>query len=286
MAATTKVWVNNVAPTCEDDDLNGFKTENNNLIIGAGMSLSTADNQQTHKAIAHYAGVGDFYVDSGIADAYVLSVTGVQIAPPTYATGMRIRFVPGNDNATSSPTVNVAGLGVKNIVTESGGSTLPLSSMSTDKIFEAAYDGVDFVAMLPPQELSGTFTPTLIGGTTAGAPVYGAQHGTWVRQGKLVYITIQVDLFGAHGMAGNVLITGLPTAIQGFAAGFENRMHLLVAHNGLTVTASVTASTNFTTFPTVSGDKLLLNESGPGSVSGSDVSSTARIQVSGTYQVD
>lgn len=114
MSATTKVWSNNNPPSCEDDDLNGFKNENNNLILGTGQALSTSDNQQTHKAVADYSASGDFYTDSGIADAYALDVIGAHIGPPALREGLRIRFIPGN-TSTGSSTVNVAGLGVKNI---------------------------------------------------------------------------------------------------------------------------------------------------------------------------
>ena len=147
MAATTKIWVNSSAPTCEDDDLNGFKSENNNLIVGSGQSLSTTDNQQTHKAVAHYAGVGDFYADSGAANAYVLSVTGVQVAPPAYANGLRIRFVAGNAN-TGPSTVNVAGLGVKSIVRDSTGTALLAGHILTGQQTYAYYDGTVFRAVL------------------------------------------------------------------------------------------------------------------------------------------
>ncbi len=143
MAATTKIWSNGLAPTCEDVDLNGFKDENNNLIVGSGQALNTGDNQQTHKAVAHYAATGDFYVDSGAADAYVLSVTGVQVAPPTYATGMRIRFEAGNSN-TGASTVNVAGLGVK-AIKDSAGDALTANSLQAGFNYEAEYDGVDFI---------------------------------------------------------------------------------------------------------------------------------------------
>ena len=149
MSATTKIWTNGIAPTCEDDDLNGFKNENNNLIIGSGQSLLTADNQQTHKAIAHYAGVGDFYVDSGSADTYILSATGAQTAPPTYATGMRIRFRAGNDN-TAASTVNVASLGVKNLVKDSTGAAVSVGDI-TGGVTEAYYDGTSFRVTSKPR---------------------------------------------------------------------------------------------------------------------------------------
>jgi len=115
MSASTKTWLNNNPPSCEDDDLNGFSAENNNLIQGSGQALNTSDNQQTHKAVADYAASGAFYTDSGIADAYVLNPIGSHVSPPAYVDGMAVEFIAGNTNAGAS-TVNVAGLGVKNIV--------------------------------------------------------------------------------------------------------------------------------------------------------------------------
>ena len=114
MAATTKTWVNNNLPQCEDDDLNGFKNENNNLIEGSGQTLSTADQQQTHKAVVQYSTDGDFYSDSGVANAYVLSALSSKASPHSLTDGMRVRFIAANAN-TGASTINVAGLGSKNI---------------------------------------------------------------------------------------------------------------------------------------------------------------------------
>lgn len=143
MAATEKIWVNDQSPTCEDTDLNGFKNENNNLIVGSGQLISTADNQQTHKAVAHYSGVGDYYAESGGTASYILSTTGAQVAPPTYATGMKIRFVAGNTN-TGPATVNVATLGVKDLIDDATGSTLSIGAIVAGKETQAYYDGADF----------------------------------------------------------------------------------------------------------------------------------------------
>lgn len=115
MAATTKIWLNNSAPSCEDDDLNGFKNENNNLITGSGQSLDTGDNQQTSKAVANYVANGAFYTDSGAANAYVLAAVGSKQAPTAYTDGMRVAFMTANPNTTAASTVNVATLGVKSI---------------------------------------------------------------------------------------------------------------------------------------------------------------------------
>ena len=154
MSATTKIWVNGAAPTCDDADLNGFKAENNNLIVGSGQSLNTGDNQQTHRAVSHYATVGDFYVDSGVVNTYVLSVTGTQVAPPTYATGMRFRFVAGTTN-TSTSTANVSALGVKPILSEIG-AALVAGQIVAGQEYMLRYNGTYLILGAPLQKTGGT----------------------------------------------------------------------------------------------------------------------------------
>ena len=142
MSATTKTWVNNSAPSCEDDDLNGFKEENNNLIEGSGQTLNTGDRQQTHKAVSHYAAAGTYYTDSGAADAYVLGVTGSQVAPPACVAGMRVRFTPGNTNTGAAVTVNVAALGVKTV--QFFGEIPAPGQLVAGSLHELEYDGTNF----------------------------------------------------------------------------------------------------------------------------------------------
>jgi hypothetical protein len=98
---------------------NQLPTEVQNVITGLGISLSSGDLNQLGKAIAGYVANGEFYTDSGAADAYVLSAIGSKQAPPAYTDGMRVRFAPANSN-TGASTVNVAGLGVKSIKTAAG----------------------------------------------------------------------------------------------------------------------------------------------------------------------
>ena len=180
MAASTKTWVDDALPQCEAEDLNGFKAENNNLISGAGQGLSTADNQQTNKAVAHYAGGGDFYVDSGAVNAYDLAAGGSRIAPPAYFAGMRIRFIPGTDNAGAS-TVDVAGLGAKAIKLPFYPDTALLAG-DISGLVEAYYDGTDFVLLSAPQGQQVEWgLPELVGSTLSvaiGAPAITALNST------------------------------------------------------------------------------------------------------------
>lgn len=123
MAATDKTWVNNSPPQVDDSDLNGFKSENNALITSSGQLINTADNNQTTKAVAIYVAGGDFYIDSGSANSYVLTPQGTKLAPPSYFNGMRICFRPANNNSGAS-VVNVNSLGVIPLVDQSGNALL------------------------------------------------------------------------------------------------------------------------------------------------------------------
>lgn len=119
MAATTKTWVNNQAPSCEDSDLNGFKNENNNLILGSSQSLNTGDNQQTNKAISTYSAVGHYFTGGGVADAYTLTVPSPRIAPHELQEGILFRAIMPADN-TGACTLNPFTLGVTPIKLQGG----------------------------------------------------------------------------------------------------------------------------------------------------------------------
>jgi len=119
MSATNKIWVNGQPPSCEDDDLNGFKNENNNLIVGAGLPLTPGDNQQTHQSVATYAAVGDFMQGGGVADAYTVNAPSPRVNPPARKEGMTIRFIAPASN-TGACTLNAFGTGIDDIKLNDG----------------------------------------------------------------------------------------------------------------------------------------------------------------------
>lgn len=112
----TKVDGVDVLPAAE---FNQIPDELENAIESTGITLSSGDLFQLAKTIANYSGSGNFYTDSGAADAYVLSVVSSKQGPTAYVDGMEVRFEVGNTN-TGASTVNVNGLGVKNIKTPDG----------------------------------------------------------------------------------------------------------------------------------------------------------------------
>lgn len=111
-------------------------SEINNVVKGTGQALSAGDLEQLGKGIADYVANGDFYTDSGAADAYVLTEIGSKQAPTAYTDGMRARYEAANAN-TGASTVNVAGLDVKNI--KLSGGTDPAAG-DIDGRIEIVYD--------------------------------------------------------------------------------------------------------------------------------------------------
>lgn len=119
---------------------NQVPSEIQNVIEGLGQTLSSGDLNQLGKGIAGYVANSNFYADGGAADAYVLSAVGSKQVAPSYADGFSVTFIAGNTN-TGASTVNVAGLGVKNIKL-SGGSDPKIGDISgrVELVFDASSD--------------------------------------------------------------------------------------------------------------------------------------------------
>jgi len=113
--------------------------ELNNVISSRGIALSGGDLAQSSKAIANAVSNNDAYIDGGAVNAYVLSTIGSQPGPTAYLDKMRIRFTATNANTASPVTVNVNGLGLKNLEREDG-SDLSDGEISSSGITEAYYD--------------------------------------------------------------------------------------------------------------------------------------------------
>lgn len=110
-------------------EMNSVFNELENIVTTSGQALNNSDNLQLARASSIYAAGGDFYIDSGTANAFVLGVPDSKIVPSAYYNGMRVRFVPANTN-TAAATVNVAAIGVKNIKRFNGTGTLSALSAS------------------------------------------------------------------------------------------------------------------------------------------------------------
>lgn len=133
--------VNNV--TClQDVEFNSLADEAENLITGSGQTLSGLDLNQFGKSVAIYAGGGDFYTDSGVVNAYVLSPIGTRQSPPSYEDGMRVRFLTTNAN-TGPSTVDVNSNGPADICDFDGVTPLVAGKIPADRHITLAYDAAN-----------------------------------------------------------------------------------------------------------------------------------------------
>ena len=79
----------------------------------------------------------------------------------------------------------------------------------------------------------GTFTPTIIGVTTAGSATYSTQVGRYTQIGNRVFFTINLA-WTAHTGTGNMRVSGLPFTSNATAGSFST---VCVYHNNMTMTA-------------------------------------------------
>lgn len=136
------------------NDLFGFQQA---LLDASGI---TPTGDPDHVGASQYAqALAEFilgrvrvYVDSGVADAYVLDPGTGQYAPAGLFDGMRVRFVTANTN-TGAATANVAGFGVKNIFYK--GAALAGSEILSGNVNQLEYNaGADrFDLVLEPVNL-------------------------------------------------------------------------------------------------------------------------------------
>lgn len=117
-------------------------SEIQNLITNSGLSLSAVDTEQVLRSIHDIVGSADFYNCSNTANAYTLSVISPRKAPVSYKVGMRVRFYASATNSGAS-TINVAGLGVKDIY-QNYGMTDALRSGQLSGLCELVFDGTNF----------------------------------------------------------------------------------------------------------------------------------------------
>jgi hypothetical protein len=127
-----------------------------------------------------------------------------------------------------------------------------------------------------------SFTPTIKGATTAGAPTYTSQFGSYSRIGNVVTFQLRVSITAKGGMLGAISVEGLPTAratLAGVTSVFA------AEYSGITVSGGNT----YLYAELASGTTSLLLYQG-GSTSNAQLTDTnlaaaTTVQISGSYSV-
>lgn len=178
----------------------------NNTIIGGGVEFAGAVSRGV------YAGLG---VD-------VLTITGVRFE--YLAVGIE-------------STVQANGLYLFGNYFSSNTNDYALASTNTIRIEK---DGIEFANGTSASQTAldyyrrDSFTPTVIGGTSAGVGTYTLQSGSYTRIGNRVHFECQI-IWTGHTGTGNLILSGLPFTIKNQAHNFP----ITVASENLTYTGQL-----------------------------------------------
>jgi len=166
------------------------------------------------------------------------SSTNQTLTTPTLTT-------PTMSAATLTGTSTFAG-GVANAYGFGVGTAVPSSGAGI--AFPATQSASSDANTLDDYE-EGTFTPTIIGKTTAGTGTYSNQTGSYIKVGQIVSIYVRMD-WSAHTGTGNMGFAGLPfTTSATYANGAAvNGMAGMTVPASSYVAANVDASSTTGTF--------------------------------------
>ncbi len=223
MEIATKVTGNSLTAT----EFNQVPDELENVISDTSQTPSSGDLNQVGKAIADYASHGDYYTDSGVADAYVLSATGSKQSPTAYVDGFRARFIVGNTN-TGASTVNVAGLGVKSIV--SSGAALSAGNLTAGEFTEIQFDNANDRFELTVLALASTTVKGIVELATDAETQTGTDTARAVTPASLQSKVSSTSAKGIVELATSAeTITGSDTTRAGTSAGLQAKVSSVTA---------------------------------------------------------
>lgn len=158
---------------------------------------------------------------------YLTSITGtdtiVATAPVTmsaYAAGQTFRFIAAGTNATTSVTININGIGAKNI-TKNGATALGIGDIVSGSVVVINYDGTQF--QITSTASSGNFTNLSASGTVtfSGTGAVQLTSGTTAQQpvsptaGMIRYNTTTNSFEGYNGTSWG-LIGGTNSTTLGY----------------------------------------------------------------------
>jgi hypothetical protein len=177
----------------------------------------------------------------------ILQIAGPAAAATRVMTTPDANFTAARTDAAQSFTGNQT-LSTGNLIIGTSGQGIDFS----------ATPGTGTSELLADYE-EGTWTPTFIGTTTAGAPTYAAQKGLYTKIGRTVNVTAFIQISNKGGMAGNLQIGGLPFTSISTSSMYGS--YSIGEHGGMTFAAS---RTYLTLESTINNTTIVVYESGSG----------------------
>lgn len=197
-----------VQTTVTNDWANGLQSEVLAVITAMGLTPSkTVLNQMLQALMLNKI---NYNTTTGSANAYILTNT---VPFAAYVAGMRL-VINANFSNTAAATINVDGLGVKNIILNSGNSLQP-GNIQSAGIFTLVYNGTSFVLIDPVVQ------PVAFRAYQSGSPqAVGASP---------IVVNFETETFDTMGFFNNTTMQFLP-----LIAGY----YRVTASLGVTVTGT------------------------------------------------
>lgn len=235
--------VDDVGDTLSAAEFNSDQNELENIVTSANITLDAAggpdtDTNMLGKAVATYVTSGQFYEDTGTANAYVLArASGVNLkSPEALSAGLEVAFFASNAN-TGASTVNLASLGSKDI-TRPDGTALQANDISTTDLNRIIYSATadDFLLVSVKSDdivertnyVIDSFFDLWLGGTSFSADGWGATLWYNNVEGSTTFVnTRQTFTIGQTDVAGNpiyfdrTVVTSGSGASDGFAKQYR-----------------------------------------------------------------
>lgn len=166
--------------------------------------------------------------------------------------------------------------------------TAPIGSPTEREVLRAEHSGLltlpfGQISFPEPQNASsganvlddyeeGTFTPTILGLTSAGVGTYSVQQGTYTKIGRLVFMQLAVT-WSAHTGTGAMAIGGLPFTVAGVTP-------MSIVANNLTFSNQLAVRANGS-----SAQLLLISMSSGASATTVTMDTAGEIQIAGCHNV-
>lgn len=165
----------------------------------ANFTVARTDASQTFAGSQNFS---DFYL-TGVTKKYYWYVDGSDnLRVVRYTTGGSYEAIPFEISVNSD------------IKARSGNFVIGTAGKGIDFSINPSAPGMTSELLSSYEE--GTWTPTVIGTTTAGTATYGTQLGTYTRIGRMVYFQLELNWNSGTG-AGQLRLGGLP-----FTCGSNN----------------------------------------------------------------
>jgi hypothetical protein len=238
--------------------------ENQPLIIATNNAERMRISSTGNVGIGTSAPAGNLHIASA-------SDTGIRIQ----AGASSLSYIDLADTASGTPAGSIAYNHIVNAITFATGTNVERARIDSDGL---KFNGDTLAANALDDYEEGTFTPTIIGSTTAGTATYGGgQAGTYTKIGNVVYFQIYLGYSGGTG-TGNLRIAGLPFTIPNDLPSFTFGAFLNVA---------LTASNIPIAGGIVSTNQITIEQipTGGGSQTSVPYDGSGVIQISGFYRV-